>query len=398
MVLALIVPAMVDYLQSEAKWSVKQGQNSNAFQLAEAAVGRGYQKVTESTTTWKAVQDGQPQTGYRFDIAYNDLPGGSYAISVTSGPNTREVTIIGVGRDRNQKEVRALHVVYGNPGLSNIGIMAANGVTMSGNNVNVEWGAIVSPKTIAIGSKLHPSYWSSGSIDKDTNGATPPNNDANNWWWHSYNSQIPPMPAIDFGSYKSSAQASGVSPCGISYYTVGNVSGACSDPSGKTFYITGNWTSFRGGIRGNVIVLGNMDYHNGSGTTLPAYNARIPADAWKQYCNDWSYYRTTYDGSVPATPACFGSLSNGYRPTTLTYSLSPMVHGFMYVGGDLSIPNGGGNDDILHGVIVVNGIADINTNSHGHIYYDADISMNLLTTTITLIRLSWKDIVIPWPL
>ena len=50
-VLAILIPTMVKYVQHEAKWSVKQGQNTNAFQLAEAAVDRGYQKIAESTAT-----------------------------------------------------------------------------------------------------------------------------------------------------------------------------------------------------------------------------------------------------------------------------------------------------------------------------------------------------------
>ena len=56
LVLAVIVPAMVLYVQNEARWSVKQQQNTNAFQLAEAAIDIGYQKVTESTSTWASIQ------------------------------------------------------------------------------------------------------------------------------------------------------------------------------------------------------------------------------------------------------------------------------------------------------------------------------------------------------
>ena len=67
MVLMIIVPAMVVYVQHEAKWSGKESETTNAFQLAEAAVDRGYQKVTESTTTWQSFQSGTQTAGYHLD-------------------------------------------------------------------------------------------------------------------------------------------------------------------------------------------------------------------------------------------------------------------------------------------------------------------------------------------
>ncbi len=398
LILATIIPVMVLYVQSEARWSVKQGQNTNAFQLAEAAVDRGYQKITESTTTWGSVQAGQQLSGFHLDTAYTDLSGGSYAISVTSGPGLQTATIIGIGRDKNLKEVRALQVIFTNSLVSgNTGIAAANGVLMSGSNVEVEWGSIMSPKSITIGSKVHPSYWSAGSIDLDANGPTPPNCDAPScWWWHSYNSQIPPIPSIDFGFYQSSAAASGTSPCGKAYYINGSTSGGCSDHTGHSFYITGNWTSFDGDIVGNVIVLGNLSFRNGSLSTLSSYPATVPPQAWQQYCHDWGSYQA-YDANANGKPPCFGSLNNTYRASNVTYAVSPAVHGLMYIGGNLTLPNGGGNSDILHGVIIVQGTADITTNSHGHIYYDPAFASNIQTTIILLSRQSWKDIVQPWP-
>ncbi|MDD5627488.1 MAG: hypothetical protein PHU21_00370 [Elusimicrobia bacterium] len=412
MLLALIVPAMVSYIQSESRWTVKQGQSANAFQLAEAAVDRGYQKVTESTGVWKSLQQGIPITNYHFDRSYDELEGGSYAIDVSSGPGEQSVTITGIGRDKRRKEVRALQVVYANASMGNSAIEAANGVTMSGSNVDVEWGSIMSPKTIDVGDKLHPAYYSASNIIVDgTNyGPTDAHCDSPNcWWWKSYWSGVPPIPPIDFGSYQSSAAASGYAPypacytgsgkskAKISYYTVGDLSPtSCTDLSGNTYYVTGSWNNFDGAIAGNVIVLGNLSFQNGSLNTIPTYAARVPGTAWKNYCNDWASYQA-YDSGASGQPACFGSLNNTYKATGVTYDIGPAVHGFMYVGGDLSLPNGGGNSGILHGVIVVNGRADVNTNAHGRIYYDDSIAANILVTKIELSRQSWQGVLLPWP-
>jgi hypothetical protein len=408
MILAIIVPAMVTYLQNEAKWSVKQGQNSNAFQLAEAAVDRGFQKLTESTSTWKSLQGGESIPYFRFDRSYEELPGGSYAVAISSGPDLETATVIGIGRDRNRKEVRALKVVFANASMGNAAIQAAKGVTMSGKNVDVEWGSIISPKTIDIGNKLHPAYYSAAGVI--VNGTTYGPNDAhcdspNCWWWKSYYSGVPAMPPINFGAYQSSASASGATGCTtghgksattLNYYTNGNVDGSCTDLSGKTFYVTGNWDNFDGKIVGNVIVLGNLSYQNGNLTTLTPYGAVVPATAWKNYCNDWAAYQA-YDSNAAGQPACFGSINSTYRASGVTYTIAPTVHGFMYVGGDLSLPTGGGNSGILHGSIVVNGNADVNTNSHGRIYYDDGVASRVLLTRVMLTRQSWQDVVLAWP-
>jgi len=404
-ILAAIVPIMVLYVQNEAKWTIKQGRNVTAFQLAEAAVDRGYQKVTESTTTWFNLQNGQQPAGFNFDTAYSDLGGGSYAISITSGPAAQTITVIGVGRDKFKQETRALQVVYAYTVLGNIGLMAANGVAMSGANVEIEWGAIVSPKAITIGSKLHPSYWSAGSIDLDSNAAAPPNCDQPNcWWWHSYYSQIPAMPKIDFQTYKSSAITSGSDSCGNPYYASGGYDkhsfNSCTNVAGRTYYVVGDWSDFDSAITGNVIVLGNLTYSNGSQPGVAGkgtYPAEVPSNSWKQYCNDWAAYKA-YDPSPPNPyPSACPGLNSTYAPTGLTKAINPGIHGFLYVGGNLTIPKGGGNSDLIHGLAIVQGTANVDANSHAHIYYDPSVSMDIRTTNIVLVQQSWQDVLVPWP-
>lgn len=396
-VLAIIVPVMVQYIRNEAMWSEKQSENTNAFQLAEAAVDRGYQKVCESTTTWNNIKKGLPIAGFNFDTVYTDMSGGTYTISITSGPLTQQVTILTVGRDRYKKETRALRVIYGNSVMDDVSIAAAEGVTMNGNNIQVEWGAVTSPNAVSILNKTYPSFWSAAGIDLDTNGPTPPNCDAPHcWWWHSYDSSLPPMPQIDFDAYKSSAIAEGTDPCGNAYYQPGNFSKNCDSLNGNTYYIEGNWTGFRSAISGNMIVLGNLTFSNGSQHTVGSYNATVPPTAWKQYCNDWEHYQDNYDPSVTST-VCFGNINNSTQRTGLYKSINPAIHGFMYVGGDLTLPNGGGSDDLVHGAVIVNGNADINSNSHCKIYYDPNVAADILTTKIYLTRVSWLDSKQKWP-
>ncbi len=397
-VLAIIVPVMVKYIQNEALWSEKQAENTNAFQLAEAAVDRGYQKVCESTTTWNNIKKGLPIAGFNFDTVYTDMSGGTYTISITSGPLTQQVTILAVGQDRYKKEPRALKVIYGNSVMDDVSIAAAEGVAMNGSNIQVEWGAVTSPNAVSILTKTHPSFWSAAGIDKDTNGAAPPNCDAPNcWWWHSYDSNLPPMPQIDFSAYKSSAIAEGTDPCGNAYYQPGNFSNNCDSLNGNTYYIEGSWTGFRSAIVGNIIVLGNFTFSNGSQHTVGFYNAAVPPTAWKQYCNDWGYYQDNYDPSVPDSPVCFGNINNSTQRTGLTKSINPAIHGFMYVGGDMTLPNGGGSDDLVHGAVIVNGNANINSNSHCKVYYDPSVAADILTTKIYLTRVSWLDSTQKWP-
>ena len=395
---ATLVPVMVLYTMRQSNWTNGQTRSTHAFHLAESGIEKGYYEISVATLTWVNLQKGTLISGFQCDTAYTDVTGGRYCVSITSGPSTQEATITSIGIDSMSKQVRAIQAVYANSVLSNIGIQAANGVDMSGNNDNVEWGAIVSPKAITINSKSHPTYWSAGSIDKDTNGASPPNCDQPNcYWWHSYYSNIPPMPAIDFSFYKSSAIASGTDPCGYKYYIPASSTpwtNNCNDSSGKPRYVEGDWTSYSSAIVGTIIITGSMSWSNGSQPSVTSYNATLPPQAWKQYCNDWSAY-TAYDGSFPFSGCT--TTPTGYQRTGITSNISPSIHGLLYVGGNFSIPNGGGNSDLLHGVIIIQGTANISTNSHGHIYYDQNAASNVQTTTILLSRQSWQDVLVGWP-
>lgn len=408
-VLAILVPAMILWVQNETRWSMKQQRNMSAFQLAEAAIDRGYARVTVSTGDWNAIQAGNIPSTYLFNTTYTDLSSGTYTVKIASGPEEQQVTLYGVGRDYYEKETRAIKAIYTNSPLGDIAIMGGTGVDFSGNNMTVNWGAIVSPKSINTDGNLYPQFYSAADIDLDTTvpGNATPNEDTAGVWWHSYYAGIPPMPKIQFAAYQKLAEDAGAPAdvdCGASYYIVGDHqlgdnagSSACTDVSGNTYYITGNVTELLGHIIGNVIVIGNFTTGNGS-LAGAAETVEVPRTAWKQYgyTGAWASYRSEWDATKPAAfPGKNSSYKSPEGQTTTTSAfggtLSPVIHGFVYVGGNFSGPGGGGNVDFVVGVIYVKGYVSLNSSSHVAVYYDTDAASAIMTSNIYLTRESWED-------
>src|SRR4051812_10401553 len=114
LILAILVPGIISYVQNESKWTVKEQRTTRAFQLAESAVERGFQQIILSTVTWSTLQAGGALTGFNYDQTYTDLSGGQYEIKMISGPGTQTATITGVGRDTSNHEIRAVQVIYSN--------------------------------------------------------------------------------------------------------------------------------------------------------------------------------------------------------------------------------------------------------------------------------------------
>src|SRR5262245_45904125 len=104
--LLIIVPAMVAWVRQDTKMSVKDRKTTAAFNLAEAGLDRAYWKLKSSTSTWADARAGLGIAGYKFDQVYTDVSGGAYRISITSGPNPDQVTVIAEGRDTQGGEKR----------------------------------------------------------------------------------------------------------------------------------------------------------------------------------------------------------------------------------------------------------------------------------------------------
>lgn len=409
MILTIFVPLMVFFTQRDAIWAVKQAANTTAFHLAESGVEKAYLYISQSTTTWQALMDGTAQTGYQFDTSYSDIDGGTYSVSITSGPASQEVTVISVGRDRLKRETRALKVVYGNSVYGAVAIYAGAGAQIGG-GVNVEWGGIMSPYTIDAANRNHPQFWSASQIaTKDTN-PDPPNCDSPNCvQWHAYYPNIPPAPSIDFTAYRTSAAANmgggcpaGGTPAGSCYYS-GSVANWKYTTTGPIF-IEGDLTIKSPGMYhdGDMVVMGNVNLPNGVwGNGSSAMT--MPPDAWKQYGNDWAFYvqnfdnaQATYPGlnGTYTTPAvCHGSVSN----TAGCSSSKLAVKGMLYVGGNFNNGGGGGGNSDIYGALYVIGSATQTAASGVNFYYNAAASSNLITTNVSLMRISWQDSMYGWP-
>jgi hypothetical protein len=403
-ILAIMVPAIILWVQRENVFASKQSRNTTAFHLAEAGAEKAYLYISMSTTTWVAIQAGTAQTDYKFDKRYTDIEGGDYTISITSGPLTQQATIITIGRDKYGRESRALRVVYSNSILGDTAIFAGQGVQIGG-GVDVEWGAVLSPYTIDANSKNHPQFWSASQITTKDTSANPPNCDSPSCCqWHSYQANLPSPPAIDFDFYRTSAAATSgcpthagattAVPAGSCYYP-GSVTNWDDTTAGKTIFVEGDLTVKSNGMfhTGTMIVMGNVNLPNGVWGTGNV-TMSVPTKAWKQYCNDWTFYHDNYDSTLAAFPG----LTSAYAPTGLTKASTKVaVNGFLYVGGNFNNGGGGGGNSDIYGVLYAVGTTTMTAASPVTFYYNGNATTNLVTTNVSLTRTSWQDEVRGWP-
>lgn len=407
LILAVMVPAMVMWVQRETLFASKQSMNTVAFHLAEAGAEKAYLYVSLSTITWNAIQAGTAQTDYNFDKKYTDIDGGTYAISITSGPGIQQVTIISVGRDKNNRETRALRIVYSNTILGDTAIYAGQGVRIAG-GTNVEWGGVMSPGNIDATGRSHPQFWSASQIiGKDTD-ANPPNCDCVNppdcgcCQWHAFEKNLPTTPGIDFDFYRTSAAATtgcpaGGSPAGSCYYpsTSTALTSWNNTTSGKTIFIEGSLTVASPGMYhvGTMIVMGNINLPNGAWGNGNA-TMKMPDKAWKQYCNDWAAYRV-FD---PTAAAAFPGLTSTYTSGAITKTSTKLSNnGFLYVGGNFNNGGGGGGNSDIYGVLYAIGTSTLSAASPIDFYYNGTATANIVTTNVSLTRSSWRDEVRGWP-
>ncbi len=218
LMLMIIVPVMVKWVQNDTKLSVKDQKSSIAFSLAEAAVDRGYWKVKSSTSTFNQVSLGTPLTGYNFDATYRDISGGNYRIKITSGPGDSQITIYGEGRDTLNQETRAIKAVYTNTSVP--GAIVSGGTLTANEASLVHWGPIMSIGDITLLNDAavlgYPRKLSMGTVlPFDTNSTNPPNTDSLEWW-SNYN--VPELPVFDFTTMKASAAFTSTLNCQDEFY------------------------------------------------------------------------------------------------------------------------------------------------------------------------------------
>ncbi len=233
----IIVPVMVKWLQDDMKISVKDQKSGMAFALAEAAVDRGYWKVKGSTSTFAAVQAGSTMPGYRFDSAYTDITGGVYRVSVTSGPGVDQVTVVGEGRDSQNRETRAVEAIFTNTTVP--GAILARGALNIDDSSVVHWGPVMSMANITVAGdarytgyprKLSRQAVLPSALFDSTGDTNPPNTDSLEWW-SNYN--VPELPIFDFETMRASAAATSTLNCQTvdittTTYTSSTFSNPCS--------------------------------------------------------------------------------------------------------------------------------------------------------------------------
>ena len=402
-ILAVMVPAIVLWIQRETVFASKQSMNTVAFHLAEAGAEKAYLYVSLSTITWNNLQAGTAQTDYKFDKKYTDITGGTYAISITSGPGSQQVTIITVGRDKYDKETRALRLVYANSIIGDTAIFAGQGVQIAG-GTNVHWGAVMSPNAIDATSRNFPQFWSASQITGKDTSANPPNCDSPGCCqWHAFEKTLPTPPSLDFDFYRTSAtttmqcfSSTGAGSANQSCYFNSSVTNWNGTTRG-TMFVEGDLSVKSPGMfhTGTMLVMGNVNLPNGAwGNGTVAMT--MPVKAWKQYCNSWASY-TGY-GNDSTAPAAFPGLNSTYSATVSTLSSKKIsVNGFLYVGGNFNNGGGGGGGSDVYGVLYAIGTSTLSAASPIDFYYNGSATSNIVTTNVSLTRVSWQDEVRGWP-
>jgi Tfp pilus assembly protein PilX len=428
MLLLIIVPAMVQWVQIESKASVKNSKSTTAFNLAEAAAERGMWKLKSSTTTFANAQNAVTISGYDLNTTYTDVSGGTYRIGFTSGVyNSESVVIVqGEGRDANKKEIRALQAIYQNQTIPAAIVANGNLTESSSAGAEVFWGPIMATGNINMtGSPPHfPRKFSKQTVlPYDTNGITPPNTD-NVEWWSDYD--VPELPVFDFAALRSSAAATntlncngtlngnggqtpggadmitmhygpqGLLPCGSACVNcvVGNIFQDNRYNSNDVWYWDGNVVMNNPGVKGTVIVRGNLLTNNGDwygpfGPLNATLNLPVPPTAWMEYmkCDTSAVNQYPADNGLSKSLAnyvlgnCGASCED---PTAGVGSGSDVgFYGFVYVGGNINVQ---GDADVYGGIWVVG-----NWNAAGNNLVLFNEKLQVPTLNVVLVRLSWKE-------
>lgn len=456
LVFLIMIPAIVRWVSTDTKQSIREERKSKALYLAEAAVERGYWKVKSSTITFGRVMKGEVLTGYNFDVTYTDIPGGSYRIKISS-EGEREVVIVGEGRDYSNNEVRAIRVRYKNQTIP--------GAMLSGSRINpsgattIHWGPILSHGDINLSAGAQnvyfPRKFSRQLVKPRDHSLDPPNTD-NLEWWSAYD--VPELPMFDFAAIRSSAAANGTLNCGgfnnyikpsssnnyrLTCNCTGNYSNCCADKNacrveniyadrrynqglfwywdeGKTVYLKHT------GIKGSIFVRGNLTiegddcygpwykvdgydayggYHlcgkgppneNGPGALF----VDVPKDAWMEYRKIDTSAPNQYPGDL------------GLSSSSLVYQIGACNRDYYYQCGyscEVACERGATGDDIgLYGFLYVGGnlqingafdiygaiwvVGDINTGSGNNVSVFFNENLDLPTLNVILIRKSWEEI------
>lgn len=383
--IALTTPAVIKWMEREAVWSVKTLQNTRAEEMAELGLDLGFQTLVQSSTTWNAAVSGTILPGFNFDVAYQDVGIGTYAVKITSGPGPQQATITSVGREKFKKETWGIRMVVQNA-TSQTALYAGSGLTFKG-NAQVDWGPLVVFGALQTDTgHLHPRLISDGSLTPIDIAADVPNTDNIQWW--SYQAHLPAAPQIDIDGYISAAKAGGAghyNAGGGPYHpALGNVSG--------TYYFDGDVVLDAANplfLQGDLIVKGNLTVLGavGTGTVMTS----VPPTAWLDYGNDWA----TYQGWDAGAPTTFPGSGGIYVPTSLpTISVSQaLMRGFLYVERQLVVNDSPGIQVPIVGSVYIGENSNLNlTQASFHLYFDPTVANTVKTRNVPLTRKRWENL------
>lgn len=439
-VVLVLLPAIVIWIQQDTKMSVKDQKSALAFNLAEAGIDRGMWKLRSSTETFAVASSGTVIAGYDFDTVYSDISGGRYRIKFSSGPNTKEVTVLAEGRDLASQQVRAIRAVFKNNPVP--GGLITGGMVDWRNAFSAHWGPILAHGDITISdSNAAQDYFprkysrqvvssNSSSYSRDTNGLDPPNTD-NQEWWSDY--PVPELPVLNFESLENSAKATltrnivGCSKTLANGWDGGAWPTNCNgskcpaggdhschfqntyrhplsqknyvwywDQSFSQVQFTGGSKATEGnGLYGTVIVRGTLINQAEDGLT---YTGTVPTNAWQEYTKiSKTAGDTAASNEYPGDAGYQKVNSSGFKFGTDTWTggQNPPagsdtdigIRGFLYVGGDLEI-----NDSTdIHGAVWVVGNVNKATGKKVIIFYDDTIDIPTLNMVLT--RSSWNEVI-----
>lgn len=403
--LAIIVPALVMSIKTEAKNTVSEKLKTTSLHLAEVGQDRGAWKIRESDDVWETILADDPISGYDNDVEHEDVDGGVYKIDLSSGPGDDQVTVVSKGKANGSDQIRIIEAIY-TKGVT-LGAMSCSGAIDYKPNLVVHWGPVVSYTSIdKEPDQRYPRKFSAGQIvgydtvNDNNNGALP----GDNWSTYDYVAfyDMGVEPEIILDNYRQAAKDSVIPPLrrktGSSeaahdtsqgwdsgYYTEDI---KIEEPgTGQTDYIfecstcvifvEGNISQFANGSYLNIRALlatGNVDYNS----RTQVFTATVPASASDEYQH-----------SSLQSPNYF-STTMGWTDGGTTNLADIGYHGFLYAGGNLTNAGGGA---CMVGAIFVGGSISVNQIT---VYYDESVAEDVEMGEMPITRSSWDEITGSW--
>lgn len=429
----IILPLVIQLLQTESKQTVAHQKSTVAFQLAEAAVAKGVAKLTETRKNFTDASAGIALTRFNDDYEFTDINGGRYKVLITSGSLPGTVRIIGKGLDSSSKEMRAIEAEYTGIDPRAPALIFGKGLSPVCPNIFCHWGSILGYDRLDYhGSETYPRIYCRSAIYwRDENPAPPNTNDIDYW---AYQSDMGSPPVPDLAYYKQKALNS-VVPSSTTTGEIRYIDGSplpARTPPNSGYFPPSLWTKHI--VMGKKLALpegmGNMYelrssttviYINntsivpfttsiqqvfldveaiiaepddiefsGSTVTYQIYGATIPDVAPYQYqgskLGQYSYpsAQTVWANKFAATFAqqnhCCYIIPNANE------NFNIQVHGYVYTTGILFT-----RGLIVNGVVQVDGPGGGSFSGGSYVFYDPNVLKNVVWSRAPIFRLSWKE-------